>query len=189
MECTQLSISLVSSPWGSPQITTCPETAQVQRAVVLCPHSCTQKGGRHASPYLFEGVMEHGSGPGHLGQGQRDLLQPLREGSQDLPSLFHPLHVAGIRGCSEQVCDSNRVGSGLCSILVCRGHGVTSAQRQDHPCSAQGPHAPSFRRSSSEGSPASLEKYAKPLGSQKSLSCVCWSCRAHSSQLWSREAS
>lgn len=43
-ECTQRSISLVSSPWGSPQITTCPETPQMakvwsRQALVAPQHS------------------------------------------------------------------------------------------------------------------------------------------------------
>lgn len=52
VECTQRSISLVSSPWGSPQITTCPEAAQIQRAEVPCFHSCTQEEGTPAHTCL-----------------------------------------------------------------------------------------------------------------------------------------
>lgn len=55
-ECTQRSISFVSSPWGSPQITTCPETAQMaevrsQRALVA-PQRSLPKEGSSAAPAL-----------------------------------------------------------------------------------------------------------------------------------------
>lgn len=55
-ECTQRSISLVSSPWGSPQTTTCPETAQMaqvrsRRALVAPQRSLTEEGGS-AAPAL-----------------------------------------------------------------------------------------------------------------------------------------
>lgn len=89
MEWTQRSISLVSSPWGSPQITTCAGRAWMaggrkQRAVteptpLLGPPPCGRSSRGHTSPslYLFEGVMEDSGGAGHLWQGYWDLLQPL----------------------------------------------------------------------------------------------------------------
>lgn len=43
------------------------------------PPPCGRFRKRHMSPcpYLFEGVMEHSGGPGHLWQGYWDLPQPL----------------------------------------------------------------------------------------------------------------